>query len=177
MTCRIVYALMCLVLASSPLAAAPPKSGTVKDWTFTDYADGTAGAQTTNESESSLGVYCASKDNCLAYLATDSGCQDGSKYTVMMNANSGANALLATCKSLATPRSKQQFALFFEDLGAVLDTMLKDHTVGFAIPLASGQFKVVRFSLEGSNETLAAVDSAEGAAPGAKPAVNRDETL
>ncbi len=42
MTCRLVYAL-CVVLAAAPLAAAT-KSGIVKDWTFTNYGDGTAGS-------------------------------------------------------------------------------------------------------------------------------------
>jgi hypothetical protein len=176
MTCRTVFTLS-LVLVATPLAAAPPKSGVVKDWVFTNYGDGTAAAHTTNDSGSSVGIYCSTKESCIAFLATDSGCQDGNKYTVMMNANSGANALVATCKNLATVESKQHFVLVFEDFDSVLTSVLRDHTVGFAIPLASGQFKVARFSLEGSNETLSAVHSTTAAVPGPKAASNRDETL
>jgi hypothetical protein len=167
-----------LILSGLALGVqAGPRSATVRDWTFKDFGDGTSGGQTMNESGSALGVFCAAVQQCSVFLRTTDSCTDGNKYTVMVNSDSGASALSATCANIGTPDSKGQFAIFFDDFQSVLNVILKDHAIGIAIPLASGQFKVVRFSLEGSNEVLAAVGEALGPKSKAKPAVMKDQVL
>ncbi len=171
-----VRACLALVLASVfGCANAHDRIATVKDWSFRLSSDGTAGAYTKNGSGSMLGVYCASKNKCILYLALGTGCDSGHQIPVLLNSSSGAEALTGTCENIAPPTSKEMFVLVLDNFNSVLNIVLKDHTVGFAIPLASGQFKAAHFSLEGSNEALAAVDQSIGAT--AKPASMKDQIL
>jgi len=156
-------------------AYAEPRMTTVRDWTYKDFHDGSAAGSTTNESGSTLIVYCAAAEQCMIFLVTSTGCEENGKYTVLVNADSGAVAENATCSKISTPAAKEQFALVFNDFQTLLNTILKDHMIGFSIPLANGMFKVTRFSLEGSNEVLSAVgQSVKGSS---KPAGLKDQVL
>jgi hypothetical protein len=86
----------------------------------------------------------------------------GGKYPMLLNSDSGASSISATCGIANSPALNKRSLLTIDDFQLVLNTMLKDLDAGVAIPLASGQFKVARFSLEGSNEALAAVNGAKG---------------
>jgi hypothetical protein len=121
-------------------------------------AVGTAVASTSNDSGSTLGVYCLGAKNCDAYLRTSTTCEEGAKYPVLVNSDSGANNFVVTCKNLASTGEKQNFVFVFDQFDTLINLMLKDRALGVAFPLASGQFKVARFSLDGSNESLAAVN-------------------
>jgi hypothetical protein len=151
-----------LVLTASALstANAEPQSVAVKDWTVKLFDDGSSGAQTSNDSGSSFGVYCTDEKNCVAFLLASTDCDDSSKYPVLLNSTSGAMALATTCANISTPGSKQRFALVFDDFSTVLNIALKDRMVGFSIPMANGAFKVTRFSLDGSNEAVTAMNKA-----------------
>lgn len=164
-------------IAFAAAAAQPvPRFGSVKDWGFQRFDNGAAIASTGNGAGLSLGVYCVAKRDCSIYLSTDTGCQDGQRYTLLMNAGGAAYALNSTCRGIRSPVEKQRFVLFLEDFDAVLATMMKEHAVGFAVPLAGGEFKFARFSLEGSNEAIAALSSfLEDAKP--KAVLNRDQAL
>ena len=151
-----------LISLCSPCWSAQPV--TVKDWVFQKQGNGTAEAWTVNESGSQLGVVCYRKGSCLAYFVSDSGsCDDGSKYPALMNAGSGALSLSTVCRKIETDSGKARFVLVINEFDPVLDSMLKDHNMGIVIPMANGMFKVARFSLEGSNEALSAVNRAIGA--------------
>lgn len=171
---RRIAILVGLLIAASTLSAAP-RTITIKDWIFKSYDDGSAGAYTENQSGSSLGLYCASKADCTVYLTSGDGCDEGAKVPMLMSAGGGASSLSTTCKNIANAGEKPFYVNVIDDFNGVLNTMLKEHAVGFAIPMASGQFKVVRFSLEGTNEALAAVNGSLRAT--AKPAANRDQVL
>lgn len=134
----------------------------VKDWIF-QKTNGMAEAWTVNDSGSQLGVVCSTASSCLAYFVSDSGtCEDGSKYPALLNSASGALALSTMCKKIGSDSEKPRFVLVINEFNQVLDAMLKDHNLGIVIPMASGMFKVARFSLEGSNEALSAVNQATG---------------
>lgn len=170
----LMFALVFTVLVGARANAAQ-HSSTVKDWTFKDFGDGTSAAQTFNDSGSTLGVYCAAEKQCVLFLRAETNCTPDGKYPVLVNADSGAMAQNTTCVNLGSPDSKDQFALVFDDFQGMLNTILKDRTVGFSIPMASGMFKVTRFSLEGSNEVLSAVgQTIKGTA---KPAGLKDQVL
>jgi len=171
---RTLVLLLLLTVIALPTSA-EPRTATVKNWTFKDFRDGSAGGDTTNESGSELGVYCSGTQQCFIFLITDTGCEENGKYTVLVNADSGAVATNASCTSINTPGSKGRFALVFDNFDTLLNSILKDHAIGFSIPLASGMFKVTRFSLEGSNEVLSAVgQTIKG---GSKPAGMKDQVL
>jgi hypothetical protein len=136
----------------------------VKDWLFQDNGSSGAEAWTVNDSGSQIGVVCFGKSNCIAYFVSDSGtCQDDSKYPALLNSASGALALTTVCKKIESQTGKPRFVLVINEFNAVLDSILKDHNLGIVIPMASGMFKVARFSLEGSNEALAAVNRSTAA--------------
>jgi hypothetical protein len=116
------------------------------------------------------------KRNCHIYLATDTGCEDAKTYTLLLNANRAALAVRSTCRGMSSPSEKQRFVFFLDDFQTVLAIMMKEHAVGFAIPISGNQFKVARFSLEGSNEAIAGLGSLldEGKS---KSVVNSEEVL
>ena len=153
-----VYATALALLVPAPSWAAQPVK--VKDWVF-QKTNGMAEAWTVNDSGSQLGVVCLAASNCMAYFVSDSGtCEDGSKYPALLNSASGAFALTTVCRKIESDSGKPRFVLVINELDQVLDAMIKDHTLGIVIPMASGMFKAARFSLEGSNEALAAVNQA-----------------
>jgi hypothetical protein len=145
-----------LLLAAMASAANQPI--VTKDWSFTNTGNGSAVASTSNDSGSTLGVYCLGAKNCAAYLQTLTACEDGAKYPVLVNSDSGASNFMLTCKNLASAGEKQNFVFVFDQFDALINLLLKDRAIGVAFPLAGGQFKVARFSLDGSNESLAAVN-------------------
>lgn len=154
--------LLCLLVGAAPTMAANSTGQpvSVKNWVSQNYADGSSGAWTNNESGSSLGLYCTAANQCTAFLGADTGCDDGSKYPAMMNTDSGASSQPMTCANISSANEKPRYVLVFDDFQTVLGVVLKNHAIGFAIPLAGGMFKVMHFSLEGSNEALAAVSAA-----------------
>lgn len=147
-----------LVAGFAVPSLATADTATVKDWVVETEGDGTAGAHTSNDSGSTFGVFCSDKDSCIAYLDSSTGCEDKSKSPVLVNSDSGAQSFDATCAALGTSEGARHFAIVFDDFGTLMKLVLKDHTIGFSIPLQSGRFKVTRFSLEGSSETIAAAN-------------------
>lgn len=107
-------------------------------------------AETTNDSNSSAGVLCFTSDkSCAAYISADIGCDENSKYPLMINAKTGANSLTATCMTFA----KTQF-LIIGDLNMAVAAFESGSDVGFAIPMQSGQFRVVRFNSVGATAAI-----------------------
>jgi hypothetical protein len=167
-----------ILLLFGTYAFAEPQPVAVKDWTFIDTGGGTGIAKTINDSGSVLGIYCAALKNCDAYLISSMTCEVGSKYPGLINAGSGSFSISVTCKNIAADGEKPNYAFVFAEFDLIRNLMLKDHSVGVALPLANGQFKVTRFSLEGSNETLAAVGRAiSNGTKQAKAKQAKDETI
>jgi hypothetical protein len=174
MRSRAISLLLLALVAALPVSA-EPRIASVRDWTYKDFHDGSAAGSTNNDSGSTLAVYCAADQQCMIFLITSTGCEENGKYTVLVNADSGAMTETAACSKLNNPATKEQFALIFDDFQGLLNTILKDHTIGFSIPLASGMFKVTRFSLEGSNEVLSAVGGS--VKESSKPVGLKDQVL
>jgi len=174
-----------LLLLAATAASAPSNSPTSpptmpdkiveKDWVYQNAGNGTAIAYTNNDSGSTLGVICIAAQNCSVYLKTATACEDGAKYPVLVNADSGAVSASLTCENIASASEKKNFVFVFDDFSTILSTIMKDQSIGVALPLASGQFRVTRFSLTGSNETLAAVNRT--IKPAVKAVSNTDQTL
>ena len=167
-----------VLVVATHVAVAEPKPVAIKDWTFIDTGGGTGIAKTINESGSVLGIYCIAKQNCDAYMVSSMTCEVGSKYPGLINSDSGSFHASVTCRNIASEGEKPNYAFVFDEFDLIRNLMLKDHTVGVALPLASGQFKVARFSLEGSNETLAAVSRAmNGGAKQVSTTQTKDQTI
>jgi hypothetical protein len=158
MTIPYITAVVAAILAM-PIHAADEMVH-VKDWSFQKDANGSAYAFTKEESGSTLGVACSQARHCVAFLTSGNGCEVGTKYVVLVNADSGALSLGTTCADIEFGPSKQRFVVVIDDFNAAFNTLLKAHSIGVSMPLAGGHFKVARFSLKGSSETLSAVTQA-----------------
>jgi len=167
-----------VVFAGMALVSGAKADQTVKDWVFSKLGGGSAIAYTGNDSGSRLGVVCTAANECDAYVYSATGCDDGSKIPVLINTDSGSASFNVTCKNISSPSEKQNFVFVFDELKPILNILLKNQTLGLALPLASGQFKVLHFSLQGSNEALAAVSrSVKPSATPVSTKKNEDQTL
>jgi hypothetical protein len=140
--------LFTVVLAT--LAPAIAESAETGDWIY-GVSDNRATfyAFTTNDSGSVFGEWCsASTGKCLWMVGMTASCnEESSAYPILANADGGAGPVSIICggKLENTDFYRYQFSSWKD-----LEALLKDATqIGFAIPLKAGQFRVVRFSLNG----------------------------
>ena len=89
---KMLLAVTIAAFAAMPIGAAD-HSLQLKDWSLQRNANGSVSAYTKNESGSALGVFCSQAQHCVAYLASDNGCELGTKYVLLVNADSGALSL------------------------------------------------------------------------------------
>jgi hypothetical protein len=130
-----------------------------------------------NESGSTLGLLCTESD-CSFYLRADITCESGGTYLALINSESGAASHELSCAPL-TINNNTEYVLLIGDLKPFAEVVISSTTIGFAIPMANGQFKVSRFSLRGANKALeAVVDLREArSSPPQKKQGIRDTTL
>lgn len=108
-------------------------------------------ARTVNNTGSIVGVLCnTSEDGCVAYIAINSTCDVGESYPMMVNSSVGAIPLVATC----TIWGKSKY-LVFDDFEGVILAFETGGEIGFAMPMASGQFRVIRFGTIGAIKAIA----------------------
>ena len=138
-----------LALCLLPAAASGTDTTTIGAWEvgFTDDRT-TVYAGTINESGSVLAETCATdKDSCFWILTTDSACEEGSEYPVLVNSDQSAVSATVTCLGPADSKGDHRYR--FNDWKSLEAVILKAKKVGFAFPLQQDQFTVVRFSLDG----------------------------
>jgi hypothetical protein len=150
--------LICVASLQCWAADNPPQ--TIKDWIFNTLDGGGALAYTNSSSGSVLGVICVKYKTCYAYFGAGDTCEPGSKYSMLVNSDGGALPVTGTCSDIGGATGKRQFVQFLDPFDNIVSSILHNHWMGVAVPMADGQFKVFRFSLEGSNETFAAVSRA-----------------
>jgi hypothetical protein len=75
---------------------------------------------------------------------------------VLVRADNGALSLGTASADIGISTSKRKFVIVIDDFNIIFHTILKAHSNGVSMPLAGGHFKVARFSLKRSNETLSA---------------------
>lgn len=110
-------------------------------------------AKVTNSTRSTVGVICSvDVDSCDAYLAIDVTCEQEVVTPMMINSKIGAFPVTTKC----TKMGESQLLLITE-FDRVIQAFQGGGDVGFAMPMESGQFKVVRF---GSTGATAAIKSA-----------------
>jgi hypothetical protein len=130
----------------------------VKDWTIsldTNYQE----ANTSSDSGGLLGVFCIlQSQSCFAYFTSGNPCVESRTVPVLVNANTGAALFQTTCRGMDVKTGKL-WVNVFDDMDGIKKIMLEASSLGIAIPLGSGLFKAVRFSLMGSNEAIDAVQT------------------
>ncbi len=135
---------------------------TIGDWVL-DVRPGFSEAYTGNNSGSVFGFLC-STDSCSAYLDTKDSCDEGASIPMLINAESGSAYVLAKCTHFPQAGSVRYISVI-EDK-QIATAISSGAAIGFAVPMLGGEFKVVRFSLDGA---LSATDLAVTAAKASKP--------
>lgn len=110
-------------------------------------------AVTINESGSILGEYCATDDGtCFWILGTDTACEPETTTPIIANSDRGAVHLMLECDQQV---KTDAYRYLFGDFDAIRSSVTNGATrIGFALPLKSDTFKVVRFDLTGVVEAL-----------------------
>jgi hypothetical protein len=155
-----------LALASAGQAAAPARPGaraealraaaasrpfkpiTFGRWVVDGLGDWVE-ASTDNGSGSEFGLLCGSE--CLIYLDFRTECDEGHDYPAMVNSGAGALSISMRCHHY-----EERPIFITEATEDYVDMLEQGEEVGFAFPLADGQFRVARFSTRGGTEAVAA---------------------
>jgi len=107
---------------------------------------------TVNQSGSIFGFICsASVNRCTYYISAHTTCDPGSTSTILINTDAGALTSTITCTKFGDNYYNAVQNTDILDKGITTSSNL-----GIAIPMKSGEFKVVRFSLVGANAATAA---------------------
>ena len=113
-------------------------------------------AATTNDSGNLLGQYCGA-ENCIWLLGMNSSCQSGDSYPVLTNSNKGSIPLYVHCDAKL---DNGLYRYVFSNFDAINELIIKGTRIGFAFPLQSDEFRVVRFDLTGSSRAISTMGSA-----------------
>ena len=123
-----------------------------KDWHWDlSYSDEYAYAATVNSDGRTLGQYCYYADNSCVYLVTlGITCEASAEYPSILNSNTGAADVSLICGH--TYQGENVFFIKpFDDVDIIV---MSANTIGFAVAMEEGTFKVVRFSLSGSTHAI-----------------------
>lgn len=146
----------CMFASASAALAQATNSG---DWRVVTADDGSGDviAGTFTEGGSEILAYrCfASSGNCSYVLMPDTDCVSGNEYPMLVNAEAGAALVTGTCYRTST---KSQYGL---QPYKPIETAINGGTgmIGFALPMASGGFKAVRFSVRGGRVAIQAAET------------------
>ncbi|HEX6212168.1 MAG TPA: hypothetical protein VF136_15405 [Methylomirabilota bacterium] len=167
-----------LTLCALTMPASPAHSQTFGRWSVSADSDSYLWASTTNDSGHALGQFCSlSEGSCVWLITMSPGCDPGEKYTALANTDAGAEAVGMICGG-PLEGSPGRYGYAFNDFDRLTSLVTRGSSrIGIAIPLNGGQFRVVRFDLQGSQAALAAMRST--AASKLRPARRgtRDEQL
>jgi hypothetical protein len=109
-------------------------------------------AATLNDSGNLFGQYCFLGDgSCMWFLGMSIACKEGEQYPVLVNSDLGAYQLVLLCTGKI---ENVAYRYAFADFDAVDKIVKKGLRVGFAFPLQSDQFTVIRFNLDGSKSAV-----------------------
>jgi hypothetical protein len=129
------------------------QSKTFEDWFVTKAKNGDTVAGVFVEDGSQqrfLGARCfVESKKCVHLLVTGTRCDDNMKIPMLMNAKTGSALINATCHV-----NGSRYELLLSPYDSVRSGLTSGDMVGFALPLESGQFRVIRFSLKGAVDAL-----------------------
>ena len=159
-------ALVCLALVAlvgAPIvstAADPPQATqtTFDDWSISKMANG-MDAYTVNDSGELLGEFCYYKTTtCEWQIGIHTACNKGSDGDVLANSEASATPLEVKCEG-QVPGMPLLYAFVFTNWKLFESGITNSSRVGFAMPLASDQFTVIRFSLAGRTKAQQTMES------------------
>lgn len=111
-------------------------------------------AVTANDAEHYIGFRCFSETKqCVHVLSASTICVNGGSYPILINSDFSPMSMDAVCRI-----NGKIHELLLTQYDSIHKILQKGSNIGFAIPMQSGQFKVVRFSLLGSEEAMEYVE-------------------
>lgn len=132
-------------------------------------------AATINDSGNVLGQYCfPSAASCVYLLGMVTRCTKGKQYPVLVNATTGSFETQVYCGG---PLEIGRYQYVFTQFDLMDNAVKKGTLIGFAVPLADGRFKVVRFKLIGSSKAIAALRAIAGSQVRPARQGTRDQTF
>lgn len=135
------------------------------DWWAVSASDGSGDAVAATFADGTktvLAVHCLAKSqSCYHVVRIGSPCQEGSEYAVLVNAPTVAVAVTGVCSA-----SGEDPGLILSPFDRVRSTLSGTGMIGLAVPMESGAFKAVRFSLKGGSQAISAAEKmVEGRGP------------
>ena len=124
------------------------------DWVWNIDDPEAVHAGTENSAGNVLAQFCYPNDgSCIYVVSMGLDCKEGDSYTALVNTKSGATAIELLCGGEHDGESGSHL-LVFQNFEEIDELVRKNSQIGFAIALAEGEFKAVRFSLRGSSQAL-----------------------
>lgn len=145
----------CIVLLTLIFAAIQPASAQERvehgDW-ISQFLDGRGEASTHENGMSMLGMMCGD-GNCRYYFANGLDCEPSANYPLMLTSDVGALALDAVCEPVSTANGDVML-YWFAETPHLNEAFAKTPVVGIAFPLANGEFRTSKFSMNGFTEAI-----------------------
>lgn len=150
---KLAAALALSVSGTMPMAASTDVFG---EW-FAGSGDEGPYIGTYNESKSYFGKWCSLVNGtCTWMIATpDNGCTTGDRYPALLSSQAGSAAVNVVCRGPVDVSGQKHHRFAVEDPD-LLDKIAEQQTgrIGFVMSLQSGEFRVFRFSLNGSTAAM-----------------------
>jgi len=124
-------------------------------WTYGQTSDKTARyAMTVNDSNGILSQRCeADQEQCFWSIAISTQCEKDASFPILASTDTGAAHLTVYCGRSFVYNGDTYYQYFF-NFDAVDKLVRSGQTIGFAMALQSGQFRVVRFDLSNAVKTI-----------------------
>jgi hypothetical protein len=137
----------------------PARSANLGDWRTGVTTNGKEFfAYTQNDGGQAFGEWCSVDSGyCTWMIGMSAGCDKDLAYPVLANSDVEAESLSMNCSGTVEDTDLSRYA--FTDFKSVKSLLKDAHVVGFAIPMQSDQFRIVKFSLNGCSDAIAAMEA------------------
>lgn len=146
---KLFAAIVCMVFSS--LAAASNPVEIFADWSVIQAKDSVDLIAITHNKEGSyLAFRCfVNTQKCVHVFSASFECKVGAGSPVLINTPASALSIQTTCASNSVVHE-----LMVDDQSQIHEALKQGGVIGFAFPMDSGLFKVVRYSLNGAGEAM-----------------------
>ena len=111
-----------------------------------------------NDGGQAFGEWCSVDSGyCTWMIGMSAGCNKDLAYPVLANSDVETESLSMNCSGTIEDTDLSRYA--FTDFKSVKSLLKDAHVVGFAIPMQSDQFRIVRFSLVGCSNAISAMEA------------------
>lgn len=145
-----------LVLCVTLLLCTAARAETFGDWTVGLDDSGAPYMVTANESGNLFGKWCDLEQmSCFWMIATsDTTCDQNSEYPILGNTSGGAFHTTMTCSTTTRLSGKVYHRSLLSGPDQLDKMTAQQGRIGFAVPMAAGTFKAIRFSLNGASDAF-----------------------